>query len=141
MKPLSFFTVLLAASEVNAKVTNVPKKDVKCSGIGRAFTPSDVTNAGNGALQHKDKPIGERKYPHVYHFDRSDCGSPSGDSRSFGRSPTVEEILDWLGLRSPLWRKGMNTAVLTPTKRDPATMTFIGATDSGKLLIALHEKE
>ncbi|EHK18016.1 uncharacterized protein TRIVIDRAFT_45019 [Trichoderma virens Gv29-8] len=76
MKPLSFFTVLLAASEVNAKVTNVPKKDVKCSGIGRAFTPSDVTNAGNGALQHKDKPIGERKYPHVYHFDRSDCGSP-----------------------------------------------------------------
>lgn len=28
-------------------------------GINRSFTSNDITNAGNGALQHKDKPIGE----------------------------------------------------------------------------------
>lgn len=77
MKPLSFFTVLLAASGINAKVTNLPKKDVKCSkttkptsennifliffsgGVSRAFKPSDIENAGNAAIQHKDSPIGE----------------------------------------------------------------------------------
>ncbi|KAK0761713.1 hypothetical protein N5P37_005696 [Trichoderma harzianum] len=75
MKPLSYFTVLLAASGVNAVVTNVPTKEVKCSGVNRGFTSNDITNAGNGALQHKDKPIGDRKYPHIYYFDRPDCGS------------------------------------------------------------------
>lgn len=35
MKPLSYITALLAASGVNATVTNVPKKDVKCSKISK----------------------------------------------------------------------------------------------------------
>ncbi|KAL7911692.1 hypothetical protein GGI35DRAFT_296310 [Trichoderma velutinum] len=87
MKPLSFFTVLLAASGINATVTNLPKKDVKCSGVSRAFQPSDIKNAGEGALQHKDKPIGDRKYPHRYYFnDRPDC---PGDLWGFPLSWTV----------------------------------------------------
>ncbi|KAL6872833.1 hypothetical protein J3F83DRAFT_587072 [Trichoderma novae-zelandiae] len=75
MKPLSYIAVLLAASEVNAKVTNLPTKNVVCGNI-RAFKPSDVEDAGNAALKHRDKPIGARLYPHVYYFDRKDCGSP-----------------------------------------------------------------
>ncbi|KAL7953227.1 hypothetical protein V8C34DRAFT_297569 [Trichoderma compactum] len=75
MKPLSLFTVLLAASGTNALVTNVPRKDVKCSGVSREFKPSDITNAGEGALQHRTNPIGDRKYPHVYYFNRPECGS------------------------------------------------------------------
>ncbi|KAL7792029.1 hypothetical protein V8C37DRAFT_135399 [Trichoderma ceciliae] len=74
MKPLSYFTVLLAASGVSGKVTNLPKKDIYCGNL-RPFKPSDVENAGNAALQHKDNPIGARKYPHQYYFDRPDCGS------------------------------------------------------------------
>ncbi|OTA04340.1 SSCRP protein [Trichoderma parareesei] len=74
MKPLSCIAALLAASGVNAKVTNLPKKDIVCGNI-RAFKPSDVEAAGNAALQHKDNPIGARKYPHIYHFNRPDCGS------------------------------------------------------------------
>ncbi|KAL7942610.1 hypothetical protein V8C42DRAFT_354735 [Trichoderma barbatum] len=73
MKPLSCVTLLLAASGVNAKVTNLPKKDVTCGSI-RSFKPSDIENAGNAALKHKDSPIGTNKYPHIYHFDRPECG-------------------------------------------------------------------
>ncbi|KAL7932981.1 hypothetical protein V8C35DRAFT_328188 [Trichoderma chlorosporum] len=74
MKPLSYFTLLLAASGVNGAVTNVPRNGVKCSGISRGFTSGDITNAGNGALDHRNNPIGDRRYPHVYHFNRPDCG-------------------------------------------------------------------
>ncbi|TFB00276.1 hypothetical protein CCMA1212_007708 [Trichoderma ghanense] len=74
MKPLSYTAVILAASGVNAKVTNLPKKDVVCGNI-RPFKPSDVEAAGNAALQHRDNPIGARKYPHIYYFDRPDCGT------------------------------------------------------------------
>ncbi|KAL6886243.1 hypothetical protein HDV57DRAFT_515405 [Trichoderma longibrachiatum] len=75
MKPLSYIAVLLAASGVNAKTINLPKKDVVCGNL-RAYKPSDVEGAGNGTLEHKNKPIGARKYPHIYHFNRTDCGSP-----------------------------------------------------------------
>ncbi|KAK0761396.1 hypothetical protein N5P37_006346 [Trichoderma harzianum] len=86
MKPLSFFSVLLAASGINATVTNLPTKDVKCSGVSRAFKPSDIENAGNAAIQHKDSPIGARKYPHRYYFDRPDC---PGDLYGFPLSWTI----------------------------------------------------
>ncbi|KAK4085025.1 uncharacterized protein Triagg1_15 [Trichoderma aggressivum f. europaeum] len=87
MKPLSFFTVLLAASGVNAKVTNLPKKEVKCSGVSRAFQVSDVEKAGEAAIKHKNSPIGARLYPHRYYFDRPDC---PGDLWGFPLSWTIE---------------------------------------------------
>ncbi|PTB66769.1 hypothetical protein BBK36DRAFT_1158729 [Trichoderma citrinoviride] len=74
MKPLSYIAVLVAASGADARVTNLPTNNVVCGNI-RAFTPTDVANAGNAALAHRNNPIGARKYPHRYHFNRPDCGS------------------------------------------------------------------